>query len=268
MSFYTGTTDTNLLRDIMLQSGKLYVKKWEYDSKGTTGTVGATCAISLDSGAVTTDDEFNNMTLFIVDDNGVLCSVNIDDSTASGDTITVDTTSCNKVSDESTAGAFTNSTEYDMYILGTEEFVGYSDQQLDYEEERIDFMTGDIAHKRVRSDALGIVAGFSGNVRSFGAEILKEIYGMTTYGDQTNKIQVHGGNQPAVRSDYAVILKMDNVKGHNWEIEFFKGQFYANGAITTSADEYKMIPYKVDAFIDTLRDSDNVNMWRLTQNTA
>lgn len=266
MGLYINTSDTNLLRDIMLQSGKLYLYKHEFIGKGTTGTVGATCVITLTSPDTFVDDAYNGMTLLLKDDNGVLCSVNIDDSVADT-SVTADTTAALLVSDETTAGTFTDATEYNMYIKGNKRFLGYSDQQVDYEEEKISFFTGDIARKKVRTDTLGIVAGFSGNVRNFGAELFGEIFGMQNYGSQTNQIQKHGGFQPISRDFYTASLEMKNVEDKDNFVEFFKGQLFPNGAVNTSEEAYKIAPYIFESVEDSIRDNDNVNMWRIIQNT-
>ncbi len=266
MGLYTSENDVNLLRDIMLQSGKIKGREYFMEGKGTVGTPGVSCVITLTNPPTFAEDALNGYKLYIVDDDSDLCIVDIDDSVANT-SITVDTTATKEVSDETTAGTFTASTEYDLYILKDEKFLGYSDQQLDYEEETIDFNTGDIPRKRVRSDTLGIILGFSGNLRNFGADLFSEIFGLTSYGSQTNKKQYHGGNTPAVRSDWQLTMEMKNVKGHDWTVQFFKGQFFSNGALNTSEEGYKIAPYMFKSFIDTLRDSDNVNQWRIIQNT-
>ncbi|KKL04639.1 hypothetical protein LCGC14_2614060, partial [marine sediment metagenome] len=72
---------------------------------------------------------------------------------------------------------------YDLYILGDEKFLGYSDQQLDYEEETIPFETGEIPAEQIREDTIRTVHGFSGNLRNFGADIFTEISNVLKSGD-------------------------------------------------------------------------------------
>ncbi len=267
MSFYVNTADTNLLRDIMLQSGKFFVYKWEFEGKGTMGTPGASAVITLTDPPTFANDAFNNMTLFLRDDNDILASVNIDDSIADT-SVTVDTTAANKVSDEATAGSWTAATVYDMYVQGTKVFFGYSDQQVDFEEETIDFLSGEIPREIIRSDTLGIVAGFSGNARNFGQINFSEIYSMTTYGSQANQLQSHGGFTPAARANWTARLEFNNVKIKLNTVEFFKGTLFPNGAVNTSEEGYKITPYIFKASRDTLRDSGAVDMWRIIQSTV
>ena len=267
MGLYTSVNDTNLLRDIMLQSGKLKGRQYIFLGKGTMGTPGATAVITLINGGTFLVNAYNGYKLHIVDDNSVMSVVDIDATTADT-SITVDTTATKLISDETTAGTFTIAINYDLYILGDEKFLGYSDQQLDYEEETIPFETGEIPAEQIREDTIRTVHGFSGNLRNFGADIFTEIFAMTSYGLQTNKIQIHGGNAPAVRNDWQLFMEMNNVAGHTNKIEFFKGQFFSNGAINTSEEGYKVSPYIFKAFIDTLRDSNLVNKWRIIQNTT
>ena len=128
MSFYASDAAAALAQDILLKCGKLYAKKYEFEGVGTVGTPGAACVITI-SGTFA-DDYYNGMTLYIKDDTNYLCTVTIDDS-AANTSITVDTTASLRIADNTTAGSFTASTAYDIYILGSEQFVGYSTQSLD-----------------------------------------------------------------------------------------------------------------------------------------
>jgi len=266
MPLYANTNDVNLLRDIMLQSGKLYARKFEFVGKGTVGTPGAAAVITL-TGATFANDEYNGYQLNIVDDASLMATVDIDDSIADT-SITVDTTASIQVLDESTVGGFTAATEYDLYILGDEKFFGYSDQNVDIEENTVSFKTGNIPEEEIREDTVSIVQGYSGTLRSFGADTQAEIFALTAYGSQTNQNQYHGGNEPAVRPFWALSLRMDNVLGQAYEIAAFKAQFFPNGPVNTSEAEYKNIPYRTKWFIDTLRDSGKVNKWKIKQATA
>lgn len=264
MSFYASNSAAALAEDILLKCGQLFVKKYEYEGSGTVGTPGAACVITLATGSVSADDVFNGMTLHIRDDNGALCTVTIDDSATAADTITVDTTSANKVSDEATAGSFTASTAYNLYILGTEQFVGYSTQNLDYEEETVEFLD---CNEKVRDDTTRVVLGFSGDAKNFSAEkTFAEIFSLTQYGSQTSQSQYHGGFSPPTRSYYQATLRTENVMADQVEITLFKGQFFANGAIDFSAaGEYKIVPYSFKAVKDVLRDSTAVNGWSIKE---
>lgn len=263
MPLYTSENDVNLLRDILLQSGKLYAKKYYFLGKGTMGTPGAAAVVTL-TGATMADDAYNGYQLFIVDDDSKLSYVDIDDTVANT-SITVDTTSTKLTEDDSTAGSFTASAVYDLYILGTELFFGYSDQQLDFEESRVQFETGEIPAKIIREDTIRIVLGFSGNLRSLGADPWSEIYGLTQFGSQTNQKQYHGGSAPAVRPFWALSLRMDNVNGQQFEVAGFKTLLYPNGPVNFNEEAYKVTPYQAKFFIDTLRDTDKVNSWKIRQ---
>jgi len=265
MPLYTSTSDPNLLRDIMLQSGKVFGRQWVLGpTTGTMGTPGAAAAIAI-SGTYA-DDEFNGNPLYIVDDNSKLCTVDIDD-TAANTSITVDTTSALLVEDESTPGTFTASGVYDLYILGAEKFLGFSDQQLDVEEETVEFESGAVPVEVLREDTIKNVLGISGNLRNFGANLMAEPYALTQYGDQTNQIQQHGGGVPALRGDWALRIFLEDVNGFDWNIYAFKTNFFSNGAVNLSEQGYKVTPYRAKWYEDTLRDSRLVNKWKIIQAT-
>jgi hypothetical protein len=265
MGFYASDSAAALADDILLGCGKLYAKEYLAETTGTVGTPGATCAITLASG-VASDDLYNGNTLYIVDNTGVLCSVNIDDSETSGGTITVDTTAALKVSDETTAGSFTASDALNCYILSDEEFVGYSTQTLDYEEETVEFLD---CNEKVRDDITKVVMGFSGECKNFSTDkTFATVYGLTSYGSQTSQKQYHGGFAPPAKVNYQVTCKTENVNSKAIAITFFKGSFFSGGSIEmSSAGEYKVVPYSFKAKKDTLRDSSSVNGWKIIEAT-
>lgn len=264
MSFYTSTSDARLADDIVLQCGKLYVREYLSQNSGVMTTPGATATL-VDTN-ITADDEFNDKTLFIKDDNDLLCSVNIDDTALAGTELTIDTTSALQVSDGTTAGSFTTATTYNFYILNSEEFVGYSTQTLDYEEETVEFLD---CNDLVRQDITRVVLGFSGECKNLSADkTLANIFGLTEYGSQTSQVEYHGGFTPAAKKYYQAILKTENVVPKDIDIKLFKGQFFGGGAIDFgAAGEYKVVPYSFKAYKDTLRDSSAVNGWSVRQTT-
>ncbi|KKK95416.1 hypothetical protein LCGC14_2673040, partial [marine sediment metagenome] len=191
----------------------------------------------------------------------------IDDSETSGGTITVDTTACNTIEDEATAGSWTLAAEYNMYILNIEEFVGYSTQALDYEEELAEFLD---CNEKVRDDIIKIILGFSGDCKNFSADkTFANIFSLTQYGSQSSQKQFHGGFSPPVKSFYLVTLKTENVMDKSIQISLFKGQFFGNGAVDfATAGEYKIVPYSFKAVKDPLRDTSAVNGWSIKEATA
>lgn len=266
MAFYTNNSVASLAEDVLLKCGQLYASKFLVETTGTTGTVGATCDITLVAG-VASDDLYNNKTLYIVDDNSKLCTVNIDDSVASTDTIVVDTTATVQISDGSSAGSFTSSTAgYNLYILDTEEFVGYSTQSLDYEEETVEFLD---CNDVVREDISKVILGFSGECKNFSSDkTFANIFNLTQYGSQSGQKEYHGGFDPAVKSYYQVRLATENVVDKAISITLFKGNFFGNGAVDmSSAGEYKMVPYRFKAYKDTLRDATTLNAWSISEAT-
>jgi hypothetical protein len=263
MGFYASTSAAALAEDILLQCGKLYANEFLAETTGTMGTVGATAAITLASG-VASDDLYNTNTLYIKDDNDKLCTVAIDDSEASGGTITVDTTASLLISDGVTAGTFTSAVVYNLYILGAEEFVGYSTQTMDYEEETVEFLD---CNEKVRDDVTKVVMGFSGDCKNFSSDkTFANIYNLSEYGSQVSQKQYHGGFSPNEKTYWLTTLKTENVNTKTIDISFFKGQFFSGGSIDMSAaGEYKVIPYSFKAVKDTLRDSSSVNGWSITE---
>jgi len=264
MSFYASDSAVALAQDILLKCGKLYVKKYEHEGVGVVGTPGAACVITLTGTFIV--DYFNTMTLFIKDDNSKLCYVTID-ATVADTSITVDTTASKLVSDDTTAGTFTAATSYNLYILGKEEFFGYSSQSLDSEEEVVEFLD---CNEKIRDDVIKVVLGFSGDCKNFSTEkTFSNIFNLTLYGGQTGQKQYHGGLTPPVKSFYQAICKTENVQDESIQIALFKGQFFSNGAVDLSSPgEYKIIPYSFKAVKDALRDSGAVNAWSITESTS
>lgn len=262
MSFYASDSEARLGNDIILKCGKLYAKEYLSENSGQLTTPGATCTI-VDTN-ITADDEFNGKTLFIKDDNDKLCTVNIDDTTLVGTLITFDSTAALQVDDATTAGSFTTLTTYNFYVLGSEEFVGYSTQSLDYEEETVEFLD---CNDLVRQDITKVVLGFSGDCKNVSVDkTFSNIFGLETYGSQTGQVEFHGGFTPAVKKYYQAILKTENVAAKDIEVSLFKGQFFGGGAIDFgSAGEYKVVPYQFKAYKDALRDSGSVNGWSVRQ---
>jgi hypothetical protein len=265
MSFYNDTSDAALAQDIVLKAGKLYASEFLSEGTGTMGTPGATAAITLSEG-VASDDLYNGKTLFIVDDNSVLCSVVIDDSETSGGTITVDTTACDKVSDAVTAGSWTAAGTYSYYILGTEEFVGYSTQTLSYEEELVEFYDD---FEKVRDDITKVILGFDGECRNVSTDkTLANVFNLSLYGSQTGQKEYHGGFTPPAKTYFSVRLATENVNDKSLSVTMFKGQFFGAGSVDFAASgEYKVVPFSYKSVKDTLRDSGSVNGWKITEAT-
>ena len=263
MSFYANDSVAALAEDIVLKCGKLYASPYLVETTGVVGTPGATCAITLAAG-VGSDDLYNDKTLYIQDDNDLLCTVNIDDSETSGGTITVDTTASVLLGAGTGAGTWTGSATYNLYILDTEEFVGYSTQTLDYEEETVVF---EDCNEKVREDITKIVLGFSGDCKNFSAEkTFAEVFGLTAYGSQVSQTEYHGGFSAKLKTNYQVRLATENVVDKAIGIKLFKGSFFSNGSIDFgSAGEYKVVPYSFKAVKDTLRDTNEVNAWSITE---
>jgi len=263
MSFYANTSAAALAEDILLQCGKLYAQEFLTETTGVMGTPGAGAEITLASG-VSADDVYNGKTLYIKDNNDKLCTVAITASAASGGTVTVDTTAALLVNDGLTPGTFTVALVYNVYILGTEGFVGYSTQTMDYEEETAEFLD---CNEKVRDDVTKVVMGFSGDCKNFSSDkTFANIYNLTEYGSQVSKKQFHGGFSPKEKTYWLTTLKTENVNTKAIEISFFKGQFFSGGSIDMSAaGEYKVVPYSFKAVKDTLRDSSSVNGWSIAE---
>lgn len=262
---YASDTDANLLTDALLKCGKLYTKEYLVECNGVMGTPGATAEIVLSDG-VASDDLYNDKTLYIRDDNDKLCTVNIDDSTATSDSITVDTTSSVLHSAGTGAGSFTAAATYSLYILDTEKFFGYSTQSLDFEEEEVEFLD---CNEAVRTDVTKVILGFSGDCKSFSVDkTLSEIFNMSLNGSQSGQVRYEGGFSPKSKTNYQVILKTEKVENdtNSTQVEMFKGNFKPNGAVDFSAaGEYKIIPYQFKALKDTIRDAGTNNGWAVTQ---
>ncbi len=263
MSFYASDSAAALAEDILLKCGKLYAKKYMVETTGIMGTPGATATIQLAAGVVS-EDYYNDKTLYIQDDNSKLCVVNIDDSETSGGVITVNTTACKTIEDEATAGSWTTALVYNLYILDVEEFVGYSTQSLDYEEELAEFLD---CNEKVRDDITKVILGFSGDCKNFSAEkTFANIFSLTAYGSQASQKQYHGGFSPPTKTFYQVTCKTENVMNEGIQISLFKVQFFGNGGVELSAPgEYKIVPYSFKAVKDPLRDTAALNGWSVKE---
>lgn len=258
---YSGTNDLQLLKDIVHGAGKFFVKKIEYSGTGTVGTPGATCQIDLETGAVTADDQFNGMLLYISDDDDELVYVDIDDSAAIGDSITVDTTASLKTKDRSTAGNFTASTEYNLYIAGLKKYLGFAEFNFNVEVE--DEVFEDDENMPVRTDVIRVKIMAEGELKNFGGAIFVNIYTMIEYGDNTAPKEEYHSGFDLIRDEYAAFIEFTDVDGKDWTLEFFRGLFKPSGAVDMKKG-YKRTPFVYNALVDVLRDSRRVSGYSLS----
>lgn len=264
-TLYTSNSDIQLSLDILHQAGKMNVSVMHYIGKGTMGTPGATATVTLTNpqfqGVALADDDYNTSTLFIRDDNSVLSSVPIDDSAGVAKTVTVDTTATLLISDGVSAGAFTVSAIYDVYILEAQKFIGFSTQEFNYEQDVEIFKNDD--NEAVEEDILEARISVSGEMRTFGIPALERIMTLTQNGLQTGQEEYHGGFLP-VRENFALIIDgMTDTEGKVWDFTVFKGRFRPNGAIATSPKGYKTQPYIFTGLNDLIRDNSTVNAFKI-----
>ena len=264
-TLYSSSTDIQLSLDILHQAAKFNVSVIHYIGKATMGTPGATAVLTLTTpqfeGAALSDDDYNLSNLFIRDDNSVLSTVVIDDSASSGTSVTVDTTATALISDGSTAGAFTSSAIYDVYVLGIQGFIGFSTQELNVEQDVDVFKNDD--NEAIEEDILESRISLSGEMRTFGVPALERILSLTQYGLQTGQEEYHGGFLP-VRENFAIVLDgMTDTEGKVWDATVFKSRFRPNGAIATSPKGYKVQPYMAQGLADLIRDNSKVNAFKI-----
>lgn len=258
---YTGTNDGQLLKDIVHGAGKFFVKKIEASAKGTMGTPGATAIITLPAGIVTADDEFNTMTLYMVDDDNELTYVDIDDTTLATPSITVDTTASLKVKDRTTAGNFTAATQYDLYIAGLKKYLGFAEFNFNVEVE--DEVFEDDENMPVRTDIVRVKIMCEGELKNFGGAIFVNIYTMQEYGDNTGTKEEYHSGFDLTRDEYMAIIEFTDVAGKDWTLEFFRGLFKPSGAVDMKKG-YKRTPFVYNALVDVLRDSRDVSGYSLS----
>jgi hypothetical protein len=279
--FYGSKSDVNLGKDAMLESGDLFVRKFHYVGTATMGTPGATATLTIST--VFETDFFNSVAAncYIVDDNGVVCAVAVDDTSVTSTTtvVTVDTTSAYLESDGTTPGSFTGSATYNIYLktptAASDEFSGLYGKYLGYvtafsleNTENYANVKINIPKKKVLEGLVEREMALTGEIKTMtGVDTLDAILTSASYGDTTGNVYSRGiGSNPGARPYYELTFVSNDSNNRRVVWRFLKGQFSANGAIDLLAEDYKMIPFSFSLFADGFYPvtADYAKMWKVS----
>jgi hypothetical protein len=268
--FYTGSSDVNLGKDLMLQSGILAVQRviHEVTAAYEDATPDGELTLPASVGTVT-DDEFNSVAsnLEFIDDDGDVCEVAIKDTVGTTRVVSFVIANAKKIKDN-TAAALTDAASYTVRVLtptlATDvesgaygKYFGYI-TALSFEpvNEKAQLKVG-IPKELVAEGDIENGYSVSGAVSNVAnADILKAIFGADEFGSQTSRFSLAWGSINAARKYYRFHLIASDDNGRKNVFRFLRGRFGINGSMEFISDEYKSLAWKFSGFVDGFYPSD------------
>ena len=255
--FYSSKTDAQLAKDIVSESGDLYIMPVHPMTSVKTGVLNnAVPAASVFTPAVVpvpawVVDELIGNVVVIQDDDGRANEYVIADNDAT--TFTIDITSTLDGNDYN--ANYTNTATFAFFIWDAEEFQGWTegaDAFNDEDENKIFFK--EIPREEVRQDLLQNTVTLGTVIRTPGPGNLKLGANLSSAKSNATYHILEKGSNPASRPYFYSILKNRNVNGDLQQLRLYNVQWRQNGEITKGGgDEYEILPLIANANIDTLR---------------
>ncbi len=255
--FYSSKTDAQLAKDIVSESGDLYIMPVHPMTSVKTGVLNnAIPAASVFTPAVVPApawgvDELIGNVVVIQDDNGRANEYVIASNTALA--FTIDITSTLDGNDYS--ANYTNTATFAFFIWDAEEFQGWTegaDAFNDEDENKIFFK--EIPREEVRQDLLQNTVTLGTVIRTPGPGNLKLGANLSSAKSNATYHILEKGSNPASRPYFYSILKNRNVNGDLQQLRLYNVQWRQNGEIIKGGgDEYEILPLIANANIDTLR---------------
>jgi hypothetical protein len=257
--FYDNTADSDLLKDFQIRESDIFLQKEEfsgtavYASAGQTFTPATSPSWAIDAYNSTVAANF-----LVIDDNGVVCSGKITDTTATA--ITVVIASVLLESDGATAGTFTNASTYTIRIFTPSSiagatygpFFGYTEGvEFTHAIETMQFDYS-MPQETIRRDVKKVMVSLkAGTVTGLDPDVTVALFGGAAYGLQTSQTQYAFGSRPSLSNFYRVTLAGEDVDGKAVIIRVRRVQFNSNGNIfSKSSGGYLMTPFDGIAVVD------------------
>lgn len=279
--FYNTKNATALNKDGRLDSGDLYIQKFEFEGQCVLDSTTPTAATLTPSDTVTwSADDFNstgNYNLLIVDDNSVVAKVKVTDTTAGTNPyVTIDTTAAILESDESTAPTLTNGSTYDVRILtpcsSSDEnggvygkFIGYiSELSISNTEEIAVFKYGIPRDRKWEETVENVLTGSFNTLMVTDEDTIEAVYNAAEYGSNTGKWSRAYGTNNGSRSYYRLTLVASDINNRTCTEVYWKCRLKQNGDVSKFDENFKMIPISVTMFGDSFYPED-ASLCKLTR---
>ena len=255
--FFSGKSDTNLDKRGKIESGDMYISKFEFFGKATYAS--ATEDFVLDTSDTIADDQFNSVmkNLQVIDDNGFVATVEIEDTIGATKTIEITATNCLLEKDGATPATLTDATIYSVIILTPTlatydyagvygSFAGYCELGFNIVPEYAKAEYG-VPSSVKWKDQIGSAVELTGNTKMVvDADSMEAFLGAVLYGKQTGQISFGIASNTGPKPFYRIAVVGKDKAGLLGVDYWHKVQFEPNGESPYMSKEYKVISFKGD----------------------
>lgn len=255
--FFIGKTDPELDKRGKIESGDMYISKWEFSGKATWDDTLE--EFTLDTSATINDDDFNSVmkNLQVVDDDGFVAMVKIDDTVGSTKKISIVKAALLLEKDGTTPATLTDTNTYNVVILTPTTaaydrsgiygcFAGYVELSYNIVPEYIKMEYG-VPSSTKWKDRVGSAVELTGSSKMVTqADTMEAFLNAVLYGKQTGQISYGIASNPGVQPYYRIVMVGADKEGLLGADYWHKTQFEPNGEVAYFSKEYKTIPFKGD----------------------
>jgi len=257
--FFTGKADSNLNDRGKIQSGDMYISKYEFKGKATWDDAAKT--FTLDTTDTIVDDAYNSAmkNLLVYDDNGKVAWAKVTDTAGTAKTVTIDDTDLYLLEDGVTLATLTDATEYDVNILTPTaagydysgeygSFAGYVELSFNITEENVKLDYG-VPSKTVWKDRVGMTVELTGNTKMVSeSNTLAMALKAVLYGKQTGQASYGISTNPGPSEDFEyMVAVVGRDRGGLLGVDYWwRCQVEPSGETPYFNKEYKMFPFRAD----------------------
>lgn len=264
-NFYLNKQVAALGTDIVFKSFDMYASKYEYEGTGVYNLAGT--KITPATSPVWTVNDYSSTqkkNLFVVDDNGNLCSVKVTSNTATF--VLFAPASLLRVSDGTTAGSLTDGSTYTFYILTPNnsndygEFVGYTKLgEFNPNVTKVPLLTG-VPEVKIRTDIGGVQPDMKGVIQNVGSKQYKNLLQMGLYGLQTAQTSQYFGSDYSVGPYWEIKLVGSTVASKTIIFHFWKNNLSLDGGLAFGEAAHKTIPFVADVLYSQYVENAQANL--------
>jgi hypothetical protein len=253
--YYDSLKDADLVKDMYLENVDVSLQLYEY--VGTAVYANTTTGVSTLTPATSPSWGVNDYqstvasNLLLLDDANKICAGKVASNAA--DSITFDETSTLLEEDELTAGTWTASSTYNIWVLTPSSiagqtrgpFFGFCDAvSVSYVDEKAVYKYKIPRQTKVTAliERVGEVSG--GQVDIGNEDVAKALFGAVEYGSQTNQYSLGVGSNPDLNKFYRMTLTNNDITGRLTTRIIHQIQFTMNGNIfEASESSFHMNPF-------------------------
>ena len=215
---YDSRSDGDLRKDWIKRHSDGYLREHHISEKSAVLDLSAPAAATFTmTSTVITDDQYNLGQLYVTDDNGVPCIFTVADcaALAGSPTFTVDMTAAVVPGAVDVQANFTTAGTYVVSILGTERFIGYTDDKKYVPDVATNDAEVDMPRVRIFSYKISEKGTVTLTLLTSPLSLLDNFYNMETTGGSPNtgsfKYHVLGSDRPT----YSFTVKNIRTKDSN-----------------------------------------------------